>query len=311
MKIATMREFMQIGKGIEHKMDIIQKFLTYNGKISIICATTTSTVETARRTHDLSPIATAALGRTLTMASILGANLKSEEDSLTIQIKGNGPIGSIVATSNSKAEVRGYVTNPIVELPLRDDGKLNVGEAVGKDGFLYIIKDIGLKEPYTGMAKLVTGEIAEDFANYFYQSEQNGVAVALGVLVDKDGVKSSGGYMITAMPDATEDELFILENRLKESKPISQMLEENMSLYEIAQDITGDSNLQILDDKKQPMFKCNCSKEKMETALSTIGKQELQKIIEEDKKAELVCRFCNSAYEFSEEELKRLIGEIE
>ena len=288
-------------------MDKIQRFLAYNGKINIICASTTYLVEEARKIHDLSPTATAVLGRTLIMASIMGANLKGEKDSLTIQIKGNGPIGSITATADSNACVRGYVQNPTVDVAKRADGKLNVGGAVGNDGFLYVIKDIGLKDPYIGMSKIISGEIAEDFTNYFYTSEQASSAVALGVLVDKNGVKSAGGYMVNAMPDATEDELFILEQRIKEAKPISQMLDENMSLEDIAKDITGDVNIKVLQDEKVPKYECNCSKEKMERALISVGKQELKNIIQEDGKAELVCHFCNKRYIFTENELRKML----
>ena len=288
-------------------MDNIKRFLAYNGRINIVCVSTTELVEEARKVHDLSPLATAALGRTLTMASIIASGLKGEKDTVTLQIKGNGPIGTIVAVSDSKVRTRGYVANPGIELPLRKDGKLNVGAAVGNEGYVYVIKDIGLKEPYVGMSKIVSGEIAEDFANYFYISEQKNTAVALGVLVDKNGARSAGGYIVTAMPDATEDDLFILENRIKEAKSVSQMLDENMSLEEIAKDITGDENIQTVEDGIVPKYECTCSKEKMENALVSIGKEELEKIIVEDKKAELVCNFCNKKYEFSEEELKKLI----
>jgi len=292
-------------------MDKIQKFLAYNGKINITCVSTTELVEEARKVHDLSPVATAALGRCLTMGSLMAAGLKNQEDSITLQIKGNGPIGNIIVTSDGKLRTRGYVTNPQVDVPLREDGKLNVGEAVGNEGFLYVIKDIGLKEPYIGMSKLVSGEVAEDFTNYYYISEQKNTAVALGVLVNKDGVKRSGGFIVSSMPDATEDELFILENRLQEAKPISQMLDENMSLIDIAKDLTGDNNIKILDEEeKVPKYECNCSKEKMEKALISIGKEELNKILDEDKKAEIVCHFCNEKYEFSEEDLKCIIGDV-
>ena len=288
-------------------MDKIERYLAYNGKINIICISTKELVEKARQIHDLSPVATAVLGRTLTMGAIMGANLKGENDTITIQIKGNGPIGNVVVKTDSNANVRGYVGNPQVDVPLREDGKLDVGKAVGKDGFIYVIKDIGLKDPYVGMSKIVTGEIAEDFANYFFSSEQKNTAVALGVLVNKDGVKSSGGYIVTAMPDASEDELFIIEERLKEAKPMSQMLDENMSLLDIAKDITGDVNIQVVKSNLIPEYKCNCSKEKMSKALIAIGKEELNKIIEEDKKAEIVCHFCNKKYEFSENELRELL----
>ena len=290
-------------------MDKIQKFLAYNGKINITCVETTNLVEEARKLHDLSPVATATLGRVLTMGALMASGFKSQEDSVTLQIRANGPIGGVTVTAEADGRVRGYVANPQVEVPLREDGKLNVGEAVGNDGFLYVIKDIGLREPYIGMSKLVSGEIAEDFANYYYTSEQKNTAVALGVLVNKDGVKKAGGFIVSSLPDATEDELFILENRLKEAMPISKILEENMSLLEIAKDITGDINIQILkQEEREPRYECSCNKEKMARGLQTIGKEELEKIIEEDKKAETVCQFCNKKYEFSEEELKSLIS---
>ncbi len=281
-------------------MDKIQKFLAYHGKINITCIETTQLVEKARKVHDLSPVATAALGRCLTMGALMASNLKQEEDSITLQIKGNGPIGGITVTTDGKGRTRGYVGNPQVDVPLRKDGKLNVGQAVGKEGFLYVIKDIGLKEPYIGMAKLVSGEIAEDFANYYYISEQKNTAVALGVLVNQEGVKKAGGFIVSSMPDATEEELFILENRLQEAKPITKMLEENKTLLEIAQDITGEENLKKLEqEEKTPKYECTCSKEKMEKALHSIGEEELKKIIAEDKKIEMVCQFCNKKYEFT------------
>lgn len=294
-----------------NKVDNIQRFLAYNGKVSITCIESTELVEKARKIHDLSPLATATLGRCLTIGALMASGFKGKEDSLTLQIKGNGPIGSITVTADSQGRTRGYVANPQVELPLRADGKLNVGEAVGKEGFLYVIKDIGLKDPYIGMSKLISGEIAEDFANYYYTSEQKNTAVALGVLVHKDGVKASGGFLVTAMPDATEDELFILENRMKEAKPISQMLDEKMSLIEIAKDITGDNHIKQLEqEESKPEYKCNCTREKMENALKSIGKEELKKIQEEDKKAEIVCHFCNQKYQFTEEDLQCLMEDI-
>ena len=291
-------------------MDKLQKFLAYNGKVNIICIETTDLVEEARKVHDLSPVATAALGRCLTMAALMQANVKNEDDSITLQIKGNGPIGNIIVTSDGKLRTRGYVTNPQVDVPLREDGKLNVGKAVGSDGFIYVIKDIGLKEPYIGMSKIVSGEIAEDFTNYYYTSEQKNTAVALGVLVNSEGVKKAGGFIVTTLPDATEDELFILENRLQEAKPISRMLDENMSLIDIAKDLSGDINIKVLEEERIPKYECNCSKEKMEKALISIGKEELNKILEEDRKAEIVCHFCNQKYEFSEEDLKCIIGDV-
>lgn len=290
--------------------DKIIKFLAYDGRVSIICANTTYLVEKARITHDLSPVATAALGRTLTIASIMASNMKNEEDKLTIQIKGNGPLGGIVVVANNSPKIKGYVQNPLVDMPLNLNGKLDVGGAIGKEGYLNIIKDIGLKDPYIGMVPLVTGEIAEDFTNYFATSEQTNTAVALGVLVDSNGVKSSGGYVVTPMPDATEDDLFILENRIKEAKPISKMLDENMTLEEIAKDITGDVNVKIIEDNIVPVYECDCSKEKIERGLIAIGKKELQDIINTESNINTVCHFCNKEYNFSKEELEELLSKI-
>lgn len=289
-------------------MDKIEKFLVSGGKINVIVASTTDLVEEARKIHDLSPTATAALGRTLTMGVLMGSNLKSKEDTITIQIKGNGPIGGITVVVNQELEVKGYVYEPKVDIPVREDGKLDVGRAVGQEGFLYVIKDLGLKEPYVALSKLVTGEIAEDFASYFLISEQKNTAVALGVLVNKDGVKSSGGYMITAMPDATEEDISKIEEALKKAKPVSQMLDEEKSLLEIVKEITGaeEEDIQRLEELK-PTYHCNCSKEKMEKALIAIGREELENIIQKDKKAEMRCQFCNKTYTFSEEELKKLL----
>ena len=288
-------------------MNNIKRFLAYEGRVNIICISTTELVDKARKIHDLSPLSTAVLGRVLTMATIMASGLKEDKDTITLQIKGNGPIGTIIAVSDGDLRTRGYVQNPQVDLPLKQNGKLDVSGAVGKEGFLYVIKDIGLKEPYVGMSKIVSGEIAEDFTNYFYTSEQKPSAIALGVLVDKDGVRASGGYMVVPMPDATEDDLFILENRIKEAKPISNMLDENMSLEEIAKDITGDVNIKLVDEDDNAKYECSCNRERMEEAILSIGKEELQKIIDEDHKAEIVCHFCNKKYEFTEEELKKLI----
>lgn len=179
----------------------------------------------------------------------------------------------------------------------------------GKIGYLNVIKDIGLKEPYIGMVPLVTGEIAEDFAKYFASSEQTATAVALGVLVNKSGVKLSGGYIVTPMPDATEDDVFILENRIKEAKPISQMLED-MTLKEIAIDITGDENVKIVEDGIKPIYECDCSKDKIEKGLISLGKEELQEIINTEGNIETVCHFCNKKYNFSKRELQELIEKI-
>ena len=291
--------------------DKIIKMLAYNKKISVICANTTELVEKARNIHDLSPVVTAAFGRVLTIASLMGVEMKSTKDKLTVQIKGNGPIGQMLVTANNFPKVKGYVTNPVVDIPLNEDGKLDVSGAVGYEGYINVIKDIGLKEPYVGICPLVSGEIAQDFAEYFAKSEQKNTAVALGVLVNKDGVKSAGGYVITPMPDATEEEIFKLEQNIFKAGAISKMLDENLSLKEIGMKITGDENIEIIEENIVPIYECDCSKEHMEEALQTIGKEELVNILEEDGKAELTCHFCNKKYNLTKEELKAIIDKIE
>lgn len=290
--------------------DKITRFLAYEGRISIMCADTTHLIEEARKIHDLSPLASAAFGRLITMASLMGVEMKDKDDSLTLQIKGNGPIGTMLVVSNNIPEVKGYVVNPHVDLPLNEFGKLDVGGAVGQDGHIYVIKDIGLKEPYIGISPLTSGEIAEDFANYFVNSEQRQVAVSLGVLVDKNGVRRAGGYLINAMPDSTDEDISNIEKAIFEAGAISKLLDKELSLKEIAIKVTGDKNVRVIQDDIEPKYKCNCSKKKMGEGLITIGKEELEKIINEDGKAELICYFCNKRYKFSKEELEKLLEEI-
>lgn len=293
------------------KNDQIIKFLAYEGKISVICADTTNLVENARKTHDLSPVVTAAFGRMLTITAIMGTEMKNSKDRLTIQIKSNGPIEMMLATTNAFPKVKGYVVNPQVDIALNEFGKLDVGRAVGHEGYINVIKDIGLKDPYIGISPLTSGEIADDFANYFVNSEQRNSAVALGVLVDKDGVKSAGGYLINPMPDATEEEISKVEQALFKAGAISKMLDEQLSLEEIAKKITGDENVKTIEEKITPIYKCNCSKEHIAEGLMTIGKEELQEIIETDGKAEILCHFCNKTYQFSKQDLEEIVKNID
>lgn len=287
--------------------DKITKFLAYDGKISIVCAITTNLVEEARKIHDLSPVATAAFGRLLTITTIMAQEMKNKKDKITIQIKGNGEIGTMLTTANNYPEVKGYVGNPYVDLPLNEFGKLDVGGAVGQDGYINVIKDIGLKEPYIGISPLTSGEIADDFTNYFVNSEQRQSAVALGVLVDRNGVRQAGGYLINPMPDATDEEISKVEKAIFEAGAISKMLDENLSLLEIAKKVTGDKNVKVIEDDITPKYQCNCSKEKMAEGLLTIGKEEIKDIIEKEGKAELICHFCNKKYQFNKEELEKMI----
>lgn len=285
------------------------KCLAYEGKVSIKCIDSTNIVEEARKIHDLSPVTTAALGRMLTIGSLMGSNLKEDDDQITLQIKSNGPIDTMIVVADRYANVKGYIKNPNVDIPLKSNGKLDVSTAVGKDGMLYIIKDIGLKDPYVGLTKLVSGEIAEDFTEYFAKSEQIPTAIALGVLVDKNGVKRAGGYIVQLMPDATDQDISKLEENLRVIPPISKLLEDGKSLEEIAELICGDDKLLVFDYATPPVYKCDCEKSRIEKGLISIGAKELDNIINTDGRAEVVCRFCKKAYEFSKEDLERLKNE--
>ena len=287
--------------------DKIIKGLAYEGRISITCIDSTEMIEEARKIHDLSPVCTAAMGRLLTVSALMGCEMKSEKHRLTVQLKGDGPIGQIVIASDNTPKVKGYLANPHVDLPLNEFGKLDVSGAVGTHGFINVVKDIGLKEPYIGISPLVSGEIAEDFANYFVNSEQTNTAVVLGVLVDKNGVKNAGGYIITPMPDATEADISSVEKALFEAGAISRMLEKNMSLEEIAKKVTGDKDLEIIQVNENPKYECDCNKDKFKKALISIGKVDLKEIIEEDGKAEMVCNFCNKKYNFNKDELEEIL----
>ena len=290
--------------------DKIIKLLAYNGRISIICANTTNLVEEARKIHDLSPVATAAFGRLLTISAIMAIKMKNQKDKLTVQIKGNGPIGTMLVTANNYPELKGYVSNPQIDLPLNDMGKLDVGKAVGNQGYINVIKDIGLKEPYIGISPLSTGEIADDFTNYFVNSEQIQSAVALGVLIDKNGTRTAGGYLITPMPDASEEEITKVEQSIFKAGAISKLLDQNLTLEEIAKKVTGDENIEIIEENITPIYKCNCSKEHMEDCIATIGKEELLDIIENEGQAELTCHFCNKRYYFTKKELENILKNI-
>lgn len=286
-------------------MDKLKKFMSHVDMVKISCVETTELVEEARKIHQTNPTPTAALGRTLTMAVLMGTMMKNETDKLTIQILGDGPAGQILAVCNKNGEVKGCIANPMAEAPLKPNGKLNVSAIVGK-GQLNVIKDIGLKEPYVGNVPLQTGEIAEDFAYYYAMSEQTASAVALGVLVEKDGsVKKAGGYVLQIMPDTPDEIISLIEQRLKESKSITQMLEEGMTLEEIAKYISDDLATYEVEEL-HPKYKCDCSRERMEKALISIGKKDIMELAE-DEETELTCQFCNKKYKFSKEEILNLI----
>lgn len=289
--------------------DILLRGNSIDGSVRVFVSITTELVNRAQEIHHTYPTATAALGRTLTAAAIIGAGLKNETDTTTIQFKGDGPIGSIVAVTDSKSHVRGYVVNPYVDLPLNKKGKLDVGGAVGK-GYLNVIRDLGMKEPYAGQVPIVTGEIAEDLTYYFARSEQIPTAIALGVLVGTDNrALAAGGFMIQLMPEASEETAERLEEHMKTLEPVTEMINSGMSAEDIFFRITEGFDMIMENKPVVPVYECKCSKERMEKALISIGKEELESLIEEQGEAELTCQFCDNKYTFKKHELEELLKE--
>ena len=280
-----------------------------NGQIRAFAATTRDLTEYARNAHNTSPVVTAALGRTMTAAVMMGSMLKGDKELLTVKIQGDGPIGSLTVTADSHGHVKGYAQNPVVLIQANSIGKLDVAGAIGK-GVLSVIKDIGLKDPYVGQTDLVSGEIAEDLTYYFAVSEQTPSSVGLGVLMNKDNtVHEAGGFIIQLMPDATEELIDKLEQRIKEITSVTEMLEQGMTPEEILNHILGDMNLEILDTVPTEFY-CNCSKDRVSKAVMSIGAEELQKMIDDDKPIEVNCHFCNSHYTFTVEELKQMLEAV-
>ena len=289
-------------------MSRLIRAISENGGVLFCAVDSTDIVREAERIHKTSAVTSAALGRLLTAASMMGVMLKSEKDSLTLRIKGGGPSGTVLAVSDGAGNVRGCVEQPVVELPPRADGKLDVGGAVGRDGTLSVVKDLGMKEPYVGQTILVSGEIAEDLTYYYATSEQTPSSVALGVLMNKDNtVRQAGGFIIQLLPGASDDMIDRLEEKLKEIKPVTALLDEGKTPEQILDHILGEFGLEILD--KTPVnFYCNCDKKRVEKALISIGKKELQDMIDEGKEIEVNCHFCNRNYAFSVEELKEMLN---
>jgi len=292
----------------QKQKDVLVRGTAWEGKIRVLAARTTAIVDELRRRHGSYPTATAALGRTLTAGAIMGAMLKGNEK-LTIQVKGDGPVGQIVVDANANGEVRGYLDNPQVQLPSNAAGKLDVAGAVGTSGHIHIIKDLGMKEPYKGSSPIVSGELGEDFTYYFAVSEQTPSAVGLGVLVDTDGsVLHAGGFIVQVLPGLTDAELTRLENAVGAMPPVTALLDQGESPEELLRWIVGDGDLQ-LHDTMELNFKCQCSTERVEQTLISLGQHELEQIIKEDGKAEVVCQFCNEAYQFDSEQLERLLDQ--
>ena len=286
--------------------DYLVRAIAANGQVRVFAAYTKNTVETARQAHNTSPVVTAGLGRLLTAGAMMGSMMKGDRDVLTIKAEGSGPVGHYLVTADSKGNVKGYAANPNVILPANAAGKLDVGGSLGV-GLLTVIKDLGLKEPYTGTCELVSGEIAEDLTYYFASSEQTPSSVGLGVLMTKDNtVNVAGGFIIQLMPDATEETISIVEEKISTIKSVTSMLENGLDPEGIINLILGGLDPEILD--KMPVrFYCNCSKERVSKALIAIGRKELDNIIEENEPIEVKCHFCNKAYNFTVDELKKLV----
>lgn len=289
--------------------DYVIRATAGDGQLRAFVATTTNMVEEARKLHNTTKVATAAFGRTLTVTSMMGLMMKNDGDKLTVIIKGGGPIGTILATSNVKGVVKGYVENPNVEVPDYENGKLNVAAAVGNDGVVKVTKDLGLREPYNGAYPLVSGEIAQDLTHYFALSEQTPSVVALGVLTTGIKVEHAGGFIVQLMPDATEEVISKLEENVAKLTSITNMMTDGKTPEDILNIVLEGLNPRVLD-KVEVGFECECSKERVQKVLIAIGKKELASIIEEDKEAEIGCQFCNSKYKYTEEELLNILKDM-
>ena len=285
--------------------DYIVRATAANGQVRAFAAITREIVEEARQHHGTSPVATAALGRLLTAGTMMGSMMKNETDMLTLQVRGDGPIGGITVTADSKGDVKGYVENPDVMLPPKN-GKLDVGGAVGI-GLLQVTKDMGLKEPYSGQTILVSSEIAEDLTYYFANSEQVPSSVGLGVLMEKDNtVKTAGGFIIQMMPFAEDATISQIEENLKHVTSVTELLDKGYTPEQLLEELLGNVGLEITDTMPT-RFYCNCSKERVEQAVASVGKKDIQEMINDGKPIEVKCHFCNTAYHYSVEELKNIL----
>ena len=289
--------------------DRIVRAITSDGMVQAAAVSSRELTERARQIHKTLPVATAALGRTLAGASLMGNALKGQGASLTLQIKGTGPLGTILAVADPAGNVRGYVANPQVDIPLRPDGKLDVGAAVGAEGgTMTVIKDLNMKEPYVGTVDLLGGEIAEDIAGYFVESEQIPTACGLGVLIERDqSVRAAGGYLIQLMPGASEDTIVKVEGGIMAAGNVSTILDRDDDPEHLLRQVMSDFDLKILETSPVE-YRCYCSRARVERALISLGKEELQQLLEEQGHCSMTCQFCDAVYDFSGEELRALIA---
>ena len=291
-------------------MDKLVRATAKGGQVRIIAAITTELVNEGINMHLCAPTAAAALGRMLTAGTLMGTMLKSKEDSLTLQIDGGGNARGVVVTAHADSNVKGYIGNPDVDLPANNKGKLDVSGAIGIDGYLRVIRDLGLKEPYIGQVPISTGEIGDDLAYYFTVSEQTPSAVGLGVLVDTDmSIKAAGGFIIQMMPGADEFLADIITYRLEEVPSITEFIAKGMSVEEILHFIFEDMELKILEEVV-PTYKCDCCRERVERALISIGKKDLEELYDDGKTEEIKCHFCNKNYKFNHEDIGKLLKTV-
>lgn len=290
--------------------DRIVRAISTDGMVQAAAICSRGLTERARQIHKTLPVATAALGRTLAAASMMGNALKSDGASLTLQFKGGGPLGTVLAVSDNEGNVRGYVTNPHVDLPLRPDGKLDVGAAVGHEGTLTVIKDLHMKEPYVGTIDLLGGEIAEDVAGYFVESEQIPTACALGVLVDVDqSVQCAGGYLIQLLPGGDDAAISAIEQGIARVGPVTEALRGGLSARELVEQVLSEFQLEVLSEEPVE-YRCYCSRERVTRALISMGREELNSLIREQGRAELTCQFCDKVYHYTNEELEGLLASL-
>lgn len=291
-------------------MGELVRAMTKDGYVKAVAVTTKDIVERARQIHKTLPTATAALGRLLSAASMMGNMQKVENGSITLQVKGGGPLGTVLAVSDAEGNVRGYVHNPQISLLEKYRGKLDVGAAVGTDGMLTVIRDLQMKEPYVGSVELVSGEIAEDIAEYFVQSEQTPTACALGVLVDVDqSVRASGGYLIQLLPGAPEDVIGKIEAGIEKAGAVTAMLDTGMSAQQLLETVMADMDLEILETSPVE-YRCYCSRDRVTATLISLGRKELQEIVDEGETIHIECQFCDTIYHFKPGEIAEILKEI-
>lgn len=288
-------------------MGKIVRYITEDGSAFVIAADTTDVIARAEQIHKTSAVNTAALGRLMTAASMMGDMLKGKDDSITLRLNGGGPAGSVIAVSDSDGNVRGYVQNPVVEIPLNKAGKLDVKGTVGTNGYLFVMKDIGLNEPYVGQTQIVSGEIAEDITNYYATSEQTPTVCALGVLVNPDlTVAAAGGFMIQLLPGCPDEMIDKIELSMQDIEPVTTMLKNGMSADDIAKRAMQNIVIDKLDESSIE-YRCNCSKERVEAALISTGRESLEEMAGSDKNTDVECHFCDKVYSFTPDEIKKLL----